>query len=558
MTEESAVKKTAWGLLIKPAGKNPKVLVDYLKMFLGYRYGIELMEENDVMSAAIKLKDEGKGIRCVLAIQNQSMGSRTSIAALSRNGASPFFLLVPRALLGDYEELCAGMENVFLWDWERVLSKKEPSLLQIIVEAFSKNGIKSLFDGTEDLPYSDLQQKIAEQVSHIDTLPAFPDLVMRLMRVIRDPNAEIEEIEKIISSDPSLMWKLLEVMKTPALAGRRRSDWTLRDVIMRLGIKKVGSIVQQIQLMNSFVTPQDNPFDLRRFWEHSVGTALIADKISSTGAISFETDLEFNDYWLGTLLHDIGKFVLGLFYAEHFSKIADRIDPGQNSRRDFREVEAVFGYAGLHEDIARMLLFKVDAGPGLVEGVANHHTGGENPSDLVSLIHVSNNISKELGLGYLAEEKAVLSPAVLQKLEMTEESVLEIGESLRESVLGEIKQVVDSCLAEKKPKKGKKGRSKAKEEKGLSKQELKSELLKLVERMRKRLEQDTIITQERKNDWLIDLEGLHTQLEKSAYNKSIVLAIVKSLAQSESLRELVDKMIDIFEQLESHAEGNGA
>jgi len=289
-----------------------------------------------------------------------------------------------------------------------------------------------------------------------------------------------------------------------------------------------------------------------------VGTALIADKISSTGAISFETDLEFNDYWLGTLLHDIGKFVLGLFYAEHFSKIADRIDPGQNSRRDFREVEAVFGYAGLHEDIARMLLFKVDAGPGLVEGVANHHTGGENPSDLVSLIHVSNNISKELGLGYLAEEKAVLSPAVLQKLEMTEESVLEIGESLRESVLGEIKQVVDSCLAEKKPKKGKKGRSKAKEEKGLSKQELKSELLKLVERMRKRLEQDTIITQERKNDWLIDLEGLHTQLEKSAYNKSIVLAIVKSLAQSESLRELVDKMIDIFEQLESHAEGNGA
>jgi HD-like signal output (HDOD) protein len=558
MTEESTVRKTAWGLLIKPAGKNPKVLVDYLKMFLGYRYGLELIEENDVMSAAIKLKDNGKGIRCVLAIQNQSMGSRTSIAALSRNGASPFFLLVPRALLEDYEELCTGMKNVFLWDWERVLSKDEPSLLQIIEAAFAKNGIRSLFDGTEDLPYSDLQKKIAEQIAHIDTLPAFPDLVMRLMRVIKDPNAEIEEIEKIISSDPSLMWKLLEVMKAPALAGRRRSDWTLRDVIMRLGIKKVGSIVQQIQLMNSFVTSKDNPFDLRRFWEHSVGTALIADKISSTKAISFETHLEFNDYWLGTLLHDIGKFVLGLFYSEHFSKIANRVDSGQNSRRDFREVETAFGYAGLHEDVARMLLLKVDAGPALVEGVGNHHTGGENPSDLVSLIHVSNNICKELGLGYRAEEKAVLSPAVLQKLKISEEDVLEIGESLRESIVGEIKQVVDSCLKEKVSKKGKGGKSQAKEEKGSGKKELKGKLFKLLERMKERLDQDTIISQERRNDWLVDLEGLHAQLEKSMYNKNIVLAIVQSLAQGESLRELVDEMIGVFEQLEAQTEGNGA
>ena len=54
----------------------------------------------------------------------------------------------------------------------------------------------------------------------------------------------------------------------------------MHDIIMRLGLKKVGVIAQQIILMNSLVKIKETSFDLRRFWEHSVGCALIDDAAS--------------------------------------------------------------------------------------------------------------------------------------------------------------------------------------------------------------------------------------------------------------------------------------
>ena len=37
------------------------------------------------------------------------------------------------------------------------------------------------------------------------------------------------------------------------------------------------AIAQQIKLINSLVKPENSPFNLRRFWVHSVGCAVIAD-----------------------------------------------------------------------------------------------------------------------------------------------------------------------------------------------------------------------------------------------------------------------------------------
>ena len=76
--------------------------------------------------------------------------------------------------------------------------------------------------------------------------------------------------------------------------------------------RKVGCISQQIALINSLVKPEESAFYLRRFWGHSVGTAVIADKLYTEGMISLGTEL--NDYWIGSLMHDIGKFILCFFF----------------------------------------------------------------------------------------------------------------------------------------------------------------------------------------------------------------------------------------------------
>ena len=71
-------------------------------------------------------------------------------------------------------------------------------------------------------------------------------------------------------------------------------------------------------LMTSLVKPDNNLFDIRRFWEHSVGCAIIADRLYREKLVDFRTKVEFNDYWIGALLHDAGKLVLGFFFWDHF------------------------------------------------------------------------------------------------------------------------------------------------------------------------------------------------------------------------------------------------
>ena len=89
---------------------------------------------------------------------------------------------------------------------------------------------------------------------------------------------------------------------------------TLREALVGLGRKKVPPIAQQAKLMTSLVKPQERPFDLERYWMLSVRCALIADRPYREGTVKFASETPFNAYWIGSLLHAIGKLVLGVFF----------------------------------------------------------------------------------------------------------------------------------------------------------------------------------------------------------------------------------------------------
>ena len=56
-----------------------------------------------------------------------------------------------------------------------------------------------------------------------------------------------------------------------------------------------------------YLRPENSQFNIRRFWEHSVGCAVIADKLYADKLIPMNAKIEFDLYWISALLHDIGK-----------------------------------------------------------------------------------------------------------------------------------------------------------------------------------------------------------------------------------------------------------
>ena len=532
---KSKETETALALVVKQEGKPQQVLDDFLNMFLSYQYGLSLLHAPGMMDGAARLRRYGSDVRCVFIIQNVEITNRTTMTALSRGGQTPLFVLIPVAQLKAARDLCSGMSNIFFWDWERGSSRRGPTLMRTIEVAFRQNSIGKLLEGIGELPYGALQSRVVQYLDHLDTLPVLPDLMLRIMKLVNDSEAKVDDLEVLLTSDPAIVWKLLEVMKSSTLAGTRKKEWNMHDIIMRLGLKKVGAIAQQIVLMNSLVKTARSPFDLRRFWEHSVGCALIADTLATTDSLRMATPPKFNDYWLCSLLHDIGKFVLGMFFFSHFEQVLDNLNADGDFGIDFREAEGKIGHVGLHEEVGQLLMLQVDAGPEMVESVGNHHTGGDAPTALTSLIHVADNICKDMGMGYLKDEKGAYSPAVLDHLGLEEKDLEDIRGAIADTIVSDVRQLVSVCLASAPV-------SEVGEKAKRSREESLKRLLELLDEIEAKLRADGSLAPDEKVDRTVDIASLRGQLTKSSINPAILQILLQPLAEVDALRELVDEM----------------
>ena len=207
------------------------------------------------------------------------------------------------------------------------------------------------------------------------------------MRMVEDPQTSVEELEDLLTHDPAIVYKLLQVVNSSTFAGTaNRESWPLQEAIVRLGRKQVGAIALQIKLMNSLVRPKESEFDLHRFWRHSVGCALIADRLVKDQALTLPQPVPFDSYWIGALLHDIGKLVLGFFFWGHFQELLEKMG---TEKLSFREAEKAMGDFANHEFMGKILLQRSKVGGNLVDAVGAHDTADGELSPLLCLIHLA-------------------------------------------------------------------------------------------------------------------------------------------------------------------------
>ena len=434
-----------FALIIAPKGRTQNSIVRHLMLLLNYRYGLDLFVTNSFYEGFSAVQRHGNRLVCAAAILDRKTDSRTSISSLNLEGKLPLFLVIPEHAKAQHEELCHRLDDVWFVTWEEALAADAPGSLRHMVErVFAERDVGELFSADVlALPYEQMRERVAQRMRNVKTLPTLPEVAVRIMNMINDPASTAADLEDVLTADPAIVHKLLQVVNSPLFAGSgHKGDWSLHEAIVRLGMKQVNSIAQQIKMMNSLVKPEESPFDLRRFWEHSVACAVIADRMYRGKMLPLKDDLQFSDYWIGALLHDAGKLILGFFFWEHFEELLGHMRANQCT---FREAEKATGDVANHELLGRLLLMKSHVGERLVETVATHHTAGPQPSDLVCLVHLANELSKELGFGYLPDEPRLYAAEVLRKLGMKTSAVVSLRERLGLDLPDEIRALVDRC-----------------------------------------------------------------------------------------------------------------
>ncbi len=207
-------------------------------------------------------------------------------------------------------------------------------------------------------------------------LPAFPEVAMKVRQLLDDPDTELNQLIEVINTDPSIAGQLLKVANSALYRGTREFD-TVRDAVVRLGMKITSQVVSAIALGQAFQS--NSPAvetRMRQLWEHSVKIATLCMILART-----QPHLKPERAQLAGLLHDIGEVPI-LNFAGQF-------------RREVTEEELAEAIKGLREMVGVLVVNSWEMGTDMATVVAEaekwtRDSGQENADycDLVVMAQI--------------------------------------------------------------------------------------------------------------------------------------------------------------------------
>jgi HD-like signal output (HDOD) protein len=151
-----------------------------------------------------------------------------------------------------------------------------------------------------------LSQMAASLAAGIVELPAFPQVVIKVQEILKNPNYTAQKIAQPISTDPALAGRLLNMANSTAFNATGKVIIDLGVALTRLGAQKVYSVVlahaiqniRRTESLRSIVRPLDE------LWTESVTVAHFCD------AVAKRARLPTHDAFAAGLLHRMGHFYI--------------------------------------------------------------------------------------------------------------------------------------------------------------------------------------------------------------------------------------------------------
>ncbi len=252
------------------------------------------------------------------------------------------------------------------------------------------------------------------------TLPALPQVLMRIQEVVHSEDVSVGEIAKIIGTDPSMSAQVLKVVNS-SYYSLPREIVDIKLAVAYLGISEIYRIVLSMGVINTMAVGKQEEF--HAIWFHSIYTALCSRHLVKR----FEPLLGADELWVAALLHDVGKLVYLKFFPDHYKVL----------RAHCREQGCLFSEAERHFDLPSSaylgtLLCNHWRLPVTIKQACAYHSLKELPrltknSEKVTLIRVITlaNLLAVLSVEPLCEDKRLeIGAAVREILELKEEQFL--------------------------------------------------------------------------------------------------------------------------------------
>lgn len=149
------------------------------------------------------------------------------------------------------------------------------------------------------------------------SLPVLPDVALRARRIIDDPNSSAGDLVDVISHDPSIAARLIQVANSPLYRGAQHID-NLNQIVSRLGMRTVGQLIVSLSTKQIFTaqTPMVKKV-MRDHWAFATQVAALSNHLARR-----HTRLDADQALLAGLLHSVGGIPV-IVVAEDIPKLLE-------------------------------------------------------------------------------------------------------------------------------------------------------------------------------------------------------------------------------------------
>ena len=246
------------------------------------------------------------------------------------------------------------------------------------------------------------ERSLVGMIDHFVTLkpvklPAFNATALRIQKEVAKEEPDFRLIEKFIVSDQSLTGEVLRVSNSSFYKGLTQVA-TVRDAIIRLGIKEVSNIVSMVALQHNFQSKDPTIHKIMgKLWRHSVGCAIGASWLARQIGLQ---DLTHETFIAG-LLHDVGKlYVLKVVDDMKASGEIENL-PSDNVINEVMQQ--------LHTDQGYSLMLHWNLPEKYCQIARDHHLSDLDGNNFVLLlVRLANQMCHKMGIGLIEDPSIVM------------------------------------------------------------------------------------------------------------------------------------------------------
>jgi putative nucleotidyltransferase with HDIG domain len=231
-------------------------------------------------------------------------------------------------------------------------------------------------------------------------IPQIPAIAARVVALLAKPDADGNEISRLIHEDQQLAADVIAFSNSSLFAGATKNT-NIPQAIGRVGFRRTRSLIFAASL-RAVIYSGCEATRAENLWRHAVGCAAIS------ACIAQNLRCNADDLYLAGLLHDVGKTVV--------LSLLDTIALRCNHlplRPEFVDHMLVLH----HENVGCAVVTHWALPPHVEEAVRSHtDTAGIEMTRQQAIVALANNACHRLGVGETDDGRLIAGPSILEAL----------------------------------------------------------------------------------------------------------------------------------------------